>query len=399
MSQHSLSAAFLAWLEGLRGSTDESGRFRVGHAADGGLVLVPRLDAGISAENLLDRGVIGVRLTDESEVHPIPRVLTSANRNDASVVDLWTWNSSGAATLRVDVLGVFDWASGWLNAGALSNWSKYIASQDLQGLAFSDFVGAVLAETGRVVGLPAERTREFSIVVTGDTDEANEQEICSYLERIHDVGGSATLLFRKSGQMSRRVARMVISSDEVGIHPYATNNSLCEYLDSAKHLAASVFRAFDRPARAWRSHRFQCFSASEVRRAMVGLGMRTCLDLVAADGRAWLGLPTGLCLSGAYVGGGGDLLVVPTIVEDDVFLYDCDYSFKKSESQGAKFQGLYLERFFEAWRSKMSGPMVVNLHPEHLANGYTGVFDTVLSWAVKSGVPLESTRSLWGDAE
>jgi hypothetical protein len=92
-------------------------------------------------------------------------------------------------------------------------------------------------------------------------------------------------------------------------------------------------------------------------------------------------------------------LHLPTVLEDDVFLYDYDYCYRP-HGGGDSFAADLIVRFLDDWLLQQQWPAVVNLHPEHVDPTHNAVMNAVLSWASAAGVwmPTLDTFIAWIEA-
>jgi hypothetical protein len=294
--------------------------------------------------------------------------------------------------LNCDLVGLVEWTMGYPPAGFESgtSWASYVPLAGLAGIGSLPYVDRILeAALQGVIGSGFSGFRP-TVLVTGDTDASTESDILNYLAAVEDSGAWATLLLWNPEQLTRRVVRRLKMGHSVGIHPFARSGSDEEYELSVRNLSRCVREATGGDPVACRNHKFQWHEAATQRGYLRNEGVKADLNLVAADGKSWIGTPTGLGVPGLDVDdeSNAGLWVIPTHLEDEVFLYDLDYCYGNSRDRRAGDPMGVVRDFLELWVLGEGKVACVNLHPEHIDGEYGRILRCVLDWGVANTVAM-----------
>lgn len=343
----------------------------------------------------LDVGAVFVRQGASGRpAYLIPRMFVQTSGPEERLVHLWTRNIGSIC--NVDLLGLLAWAYGLsCPAEPPDNWSHYVAASNLGGLSLDGYVDDLVDCVATDLGARPENATTGSIVVTGDSDNASEGDIVAFLNSVGEYGGSATVLIRNVHQITPQVISAVRDGNHsLGIHPYSEVAQTDDFLRCAEELIASCTAATGERPVAFRAHRFQWHDPAVVRRSLAGLGIRLDLNLVCANGTAWLGAPTGAFVPSAIRVLSEDFWIIPTVIEDEVFLYDVEYGFKYVPNARKYDPIRYVAECLDHLVLGRGLPVVVNLHPEHMASGYSHLHWAVLHWAANNRVSCLSADQL-----
>lgn len=233
--------------------------------------------------------------------------------------------------------------------------------------------------------------RTAPLLVTGDTDDATNEQIDEFLRVVEKAGGRASLLVRSFARYpSATIRNAVARGHGIGLHPFSEDGSVEQFRADFAHLKAQRDAFGFGRIGGVRNHRFQWVGRAESVTLERDAGVGFDLNCVAASGCSWLGSASGLAFPIPFWPLAGRKfshlpLHLPTIIEDDVYLYDHDYCYKR-HTHGDSFAEDLMIRFLDDWVRRRRWPVVANLHPEHVAAPHSGVMDAVLEWA--SGVQV-----------
>lgn len=281
---------------------------------------------------------------------------------------------------EVDILALLSWAVGELHDDEVTisrtNWSMHTPS-GLSG--FETTVPHLDIVLGALVGALSGEPKyplPAGVVVTGDTDEASQAELLEFTQLFTAAKVPITLLIRHENQITPALLRAGGELLDFGVHPFAEDDTYEAFGVSLRRLTSKIRSITGSNPVACRHHKFQWFSPPAVRSLLAELGIQCELNLVSVSGESWLGAPTGL----SFATGSRSIVIFPTVVEDEVFLYDCDYSFKYSADLYSKWPVGVVLRFLDHWVLSMERPACVNLHPEHCTSEFRRLQDAVLAW-------------------
>lgn len=337
-----------------------------------------------------------VRLPDTCpSIIPIPSCFLNTGDKRDVVEDLFSDGGAGSdIRSSCDLVGLLNWSLGYspYEDTTLSRWPEFSRISETGALSTIPYVDWILDCLARRLGRSAGAYRDPTLLITGDTDAALEGNLVTYIEAVEDAGGAATLLVWSESQLTERVVSLVGDTHSIGIHPFALDGNFGSYADRCITLSRHVQKMLGKPPVACRNHKFQWHEPNEARQLLADLGMRADLNLVAADGRCWLGTPTGLAHASAALTMANDahFWEIPTVIEDEVFLYDLEYCFCRSGDLRAKNPFAVITDFLDYWVLEEGRPACLNLHPEHVGRDYGKVLAAVLDWAQTNRVRMPS---------
>lgn len=240
--------------------------------------------------------------------------------------------------------------------------------------------------------------RTAPLLVTGDTDDATNEQIDEFLSAVERAGGRASLLVRSFASYSSATIRDAVARGHgIGLHPFSDDGSVERFqADFAELLAQRDAFGLGRIGGV-RNHRFQWIARAETVALEHDAGVGFDLNCVAASGCSWLGSASGLAFPIPFWPMAGREfshlpLHLPTSIEDDVYLYDHDYCYKR-QTNGDSFADDLLIRFLDDWVLRRRWPVVANLHPEHVTTPHNRVMDAVLEWASTAHVWMPTLES------
>lgn len=350
------------------------------------------------------RRLHGVTLSGPSpETIPVPGEFLRGS------VDRLFTAAATEVTSHIDLVALFDWATGSSVSSSRStrtNWSYLALDTNMGWTASYAFTDSVVDELLLAIDGPDPTgrglIREPWFLVTGDTDDASESQILEYLEFMGEREVPVVLLFRSGEQLTPRVVRAMGNYHQAGIHPYAHGGDTGEFLDDLARLADATADATGQAPLACRHHRFQWHDPKVVRQALLERGVRAELNLVAASGRSWIGTPTGIGwpLSVRVSSRSRPpLWIIPTVLEDDVFLFDEEYCYTHSHDVHRDMPRHFLREFLNYWYLFRGLPICVNLHPEHVVDPLRWVMDTVVEWITDYSATARSLSAVLVDLD
>ncbi|MCC5953921.1 MAG: L,D-transpeptidase [Acidimicrobiia bacterium] len=310
-------------------------------------------------------------------------------------------------TSHVDLVALLNWATGG-SASTLNhapdNWSSVAMDTDKGWMTSYAFVDVIVDDLVSTIGYPGQlvpdRLRDPWLLVTGDTDDASEGQILEYLEFMGEHKVPTVLLFRSGEQLSPRVCRAMEAFHYAGVHPYSDSGNTADFLENLTRLSDIASDATGQAPWACRHHRFQWHEPRTIHQALIERGVRADFNLVAASGRSWIGTPTGIGRPLSVRDGDGTrppLWMIPTVLEDDVFLFDEGYGYVHSGDAYVNQPRRFLREFLDHWQLFRGLPMCVNLHPEHIVDSLRWVMDTVVDWIEDHPGSARSLSSILGD--
>jgi hypothetical protein len=287
-----------------------------------------------------------------------------------------------------------DWAEAYGEASSQALSSVCYVDQILQ------LIGAVLieacAEAMPVVIDYYPPGKSAPLIVTGDTDDASASQLQSYLLTLENYGVRASLLIRQFIPYAAEQLEEAFGRGHCfGIHPYSEGGLASEFAENFTALVSSHMACFGEPVYGVRNHRFQWIERTNTIRLERQCGVIFDLNCVAASGHSWLGTGSGVGFPIAFPPLEEDFslypLQLPTVLEDDVFLFTYDYCYRPFDD-GDDLPKEAAIRFLQDWLITRRWPATVNLHPEHIAAETRGLLDAVLEWASSANLWMPSLR-------
>lgn len=189
--------------------------------------------------------------------------------------------------------------------------------------------------------------------------------------------------------------KTVADGHSLGIHPYSEDGDARLYTNSFESLSSECGLYSDEIS-GIRNHYFQRINRTLALEIAAKLGISFDLNCVASSERTWIGTGSGIGIPLPYPKLQKTVFQVPTIIEDDVFIYDLDYCYKSFQT-GVLFSDDLCLYFLETWILKYNLPCVVNLHPEHIRPQHRSLFDRISDWAFSNNVwsPSLSEYGQW----
>lgn len=323
--------------------------------------------------------------------------------NSDDVQDAFTIVSPSNATSitaksSIDLLALIQWSLGYapIQSQSLRNWSNYYENFTFGHAAAEPVLDYLMDELSYIISQRRVPNRyDPTLIITGDADSAEETEIHTYLDSIERVGGYANIIIRRPEQLTTGIVTRVKDGHSVGIHPYASDGSLPKYEESVKNLASRVREMTGQNPLSSRHHRFQWIQPEGSRTLLANEGVRIDFTLVASNDNCWIGAPTGFAFPIPIITKSVNqvLWIMPTIVEDEIFIYNLGYCFLYSNDRVALHPVRFVIDFLDNWVLERGLPACINLHPEHVPKPYDTLHKAILSWVEKNKVaapPLES---------
>jgi hypothetical protein len=228
------------------------------------------------------------------------------------------------------------------------------------------------------------------VLITGDTDSATEEDLQKYCDLMTSNRVHSTLLVKNFSPFSNHlVISLLNKGHSFGIHPYSENSTFDEFNDNFNSLCEQLYGVSKKKPFGVRNHRFQLINRDF--QIMLENNRLVDFDLncVAASGRTWIGSGSGLGQPLPFWdnerGTLSTILQLPTIIEDDVFIYDFDYCYKPYKT------GVYLSidlciEFLKHWIFEKKLPCCINLHPEHIKPEYPLLIYKIVSCLFEKGI-------------
>jgi len=282
-----------------------------------------------------------------------------------------------------------------------SDWSQIYGYSQTQGLASMCHVESVInfilnylviyggnAIPGRIHYYPPGLSAP--VLVTGDTDSATEEDIQNYSDFMFANEIHSTLLVKDFSPFSHRLIKSLLANGHsFGIHPYSENSTFDEFNGNFLHLIKQLHDLSKKKPFGVRNHRFQLINRDLQIDLENNYQIDFDLNCVAASGRTWIGSGSGLGHPLPFWDNERKtlttILQLPTIIEDDVFLYNFDYCYKPFIT-GAYLPTDMCIEFLNYWLIEKELPCCINLHPEHIKHKYALLSKNIVGWLREKGI-------------
>ncbi len=228
------------------------------------------------------------------------------------------------------------------------------------------------------------------IIITGDTDDATNNQIDDYLTALEKENISVTLLMKKFNSYSEKhLNDILLRNHAFGIHPYSESGTVDGYINNFNSLCDYHNKTFDVPISGVRNHRFQWVDRTIAIELEKDAGVFFDLNCIAVTGHSWLGTGSGTGFPISFPPQNNLFniypLQLPTIIEDDVFLFDYDYCYIPFKS-GDRLSVFVLIEYLQTWIFNHKLPAVLNLHPEHVTPNKRIILDEIIQWISSSNL-------------
>lgn len=301
----------------------------------------------------------------------------------------------------IDLIGWFKWAMLRMGKPAvdlqLETWADVYSIEHTQCIADDCYLDGLIQLLLRhlvaacqdafpvTIGhYPPKKTAP--ILITGDSDSATSNQLDTYLEAVHSAGAKASILIRTYSPYSKAQLRMAEADGHCfGLHPYSDSGDYTQFKDSFDTLKVMHKEILGTWPSCVRNHIFQYVGSQQL--TVLEREARITFDLncVAASGETWAGTGSGVGIPISFPPLDTDTayelfpLQFPTLIEDDVFLFDYDYCYR-SFVHGAESPTDVCLDYLDDWILERSLPAVVNLHPEHVTDSTRFLLDAILEW-------------------
>lgn len=242
--------------------------------------------------------------------------------------------------------------------------------------------------------------RSAPLLITGDSDDASIGDIAKYLRVVEAYKARACILVKDFSRYPSAIWDDAISSGHcLGIHPYSPDSTAVQFRNSIRDLSEHCNKHNRGKVTAVRNHRFQRIVECCGPRLASSVGAQFELNVVTGGDGSWIGSASGVALPipfPPYANAFVKLpLQLPTILEDDIFLYGYDYCYRQYRDGDSEAVTSVL-RFMKYWLLEKRRPAVVNLHPEHVGEDKQWLLDGLLQWAMANSVWMPSLAE-YGD--
>jgi len=230
------------------------------------------------------------------------------------------------------------------------------------------------------------------LIITGDSDSASITQIEEYLNMVTEVGGNATILL-KSGELLTEdfMVKEMQNGHCFGIHPFSELNTAKGFCEKFDELVHNHVVKVGLPLPAVRNHYFQYIRGVDTHRLECEIPVLFDLNCVAASGKTFIGSASGIGFPLAFPPKVDHVvfeqhpLHFPTLIEDDVFLFDYDYCYKSFDF-GDRLSIQVCTDFLEEWLIKNRLPALVNLHPEHVTVETKIILEAILKFKSENNI-------------
>ena len=221
------------------------------------------------------------------------------------------------------------------------------------------------------------------LIITGDTDYATSDELKKYAYTLNDKNLKASLMFMGFDKYACEILGDIQKEgNSIGIHPYSPHRLAKEYEDSFNSLVAEGENNLKRIIGV-RNHFFQRIDDVLTFKLAAKHNIHYDFNCVASSENSWIGTGSGIGLPipiPYFFDVMCPVFHFPTIIEDDVFIYDYDYCYK-SFITGVFFSDDVCIDYLHQWLFNYMLPCAINLHPEHIRSEHRFVLDRILNWA------------------
>ncbi len=226
-------------------------------------------------------------------------------------------------------------------------------------------------------------SKSAPIIITGDSDDATDSQLLEYVNTIQHKNAVASLIMRQHVTYnSDKLTNYKSDGHNFGIHPYSDMHTYEEYAGNFYDLYEKHTSHINSPVYAVRNHRFQWVGRTSTIEIERKLDVIFDLNCVAVNDSCWMGTGSGVGFPIPFPPQNDIFsffpLQLPTIIEDDVFLFNHDYCFKDYVS-GDRTAVLSSIDFIYDWVISKRMPATLNLHPEHVTNNSRMLLDEVLN--------------------
>ncbi|MCJ7812316.1 hypothetical protein MUP95_03220, partial [bacterium] len=132
-----------------------------------------------------------------------------------------------------------------------------------------------------------------------------------------------------------------------------------------------------------RNHKFQWMGRDTTIRLEQDEKVFFDLNCVASSEATWIGTGSGIGFPIPFPPDNNKFFIyplqIPTLFEDDVFLFDHDYCYKPFQN-GDSLTVAFVLNYLQEWISNKQLPAVLNLHPEHVTPFTRVLLDKIIEW-------------------
>jgi hypothetical protein len=224
------------------------------------------------------------------------------------------------------------------------------------------------------------------LIITGDSDDATPSQILDYLKTIESCNAKANILLKQFESYDPALLTQVRNrGHDFGIHPFSSSGNLEGYEQNFENLAEIYRSLFSAPIPCVRNHYFQYIDQQNLLRLERKAHVLFDLNCVAASGHTWIGSGSGIGFPLPYPPQNEENdvkfhpLQLPTIIEDDVFLFVLDYCYQFPKT-GVELPIQLCLMFLSEWVIKNRLPATINLHPEHVTPSTRKLLDEIVLW-------------------
>jgi|SRR5271157_519307 len=226
------------------------------------------------------------------------------------------------------------------------------------------------------------------LLITGDSDDASPSQLDAYFRRLNSLQLHGCVLIKDFDRYSTRQLREAGQQGHCfGIHPYAEDGTTPTFVNKFHNLEQSYRAVFDEPIYAVRSHRFQRIERGTTYQLARDAGVLFDFNCVAASGKTWCGTACGIGTPLPFPPLDSRFSVLPlhlpTVIEDDVFLFEYGYCYRAFAS-GDRLPIDCALNFLDDWVLCCDKPAVINVHPEHVETHNNHLFEGILEWCERN---------------
>jgi hypothetical protein len=225
------------------------------------------------------------------------------------------------------------------------------------------------------------------VLITGDSDSTTSTQMATYLDYLAGAPAGVTVLVREDWAQRLAGESPLDNAPSVGVHPFGEQGRT--YRESFAEICQQIKIARGSPATAVRGHHFQYAGRTSVLDCCRANAVAFDLNCVAANGQLWGGSASGVGFPMRYPPLAGRYeklpLHLPTVVEDDVFLFSHDYCYRPTRESPAGATDAVIS-ILDSWVLENHCPACLNLHPEHVEPSNSHVLAAVIQWCRQNSI-------------
>jgi hypothetical protein len=286
------------------------------------------------------------------------------------------------------------------SSGNFEEWSDVYSTDQFQSLVSSPIIDNFLNNLFIIIGdtIPSAFQQVVDyypygktapVIFTGDSDDVNKYQLVEYYNKLSAVGIVPTILIRNETCYKYSKAIIQNGSCSLGIHPYSETGLVPDYNIDFKFLCSKIRIDERKEIIGLRNHHFQWVGKETEWNLCREWNVIFNLNCITAGYNTWIGSGSGVGFPIAFPpikNIFSDIpLHLPTIIEDDVFIFDHEYCYKYHKDGDSATSDTVIQ-FLNNWVLKWRKPATVNFHPEHTQINNSWLLDIVIDWCSQNNI-------------